>query len=65
LWPERKKYSWVGIKPRPADDEDQNENEADSEKNNAKKGRGRGSELFMHADAHMISIGGGYVEYKY
>jgi hypothetical protein len=59
LWPERKKYPWVGIKPRPLDDEDeQNENES-PEQNNAKKGRGRGAELFMHADTHMISIGGG------
>ncbi|XP_035701591.1 GTPase-activating protein skywalker isoform X3 [Folsomia candida] len=56
LWPERKKYPWVGIKPIPVDEDI--ENEDPSLQNNAKR-KGRGEELFMHADTHMISIGGG------
>jgi len=58
LWPERKKYPWVGIKPRPVVENEDIENEDPHIMNNAKR-KGRGEELFMHADIHMISVGGG------
>lgn len=57
LWPERVRYSWVGIKPRV--DNSDGENEEDSPNQNNSRSRTRGDELFMHADTHMISIGGG------
>lgn len=56
LWPERVRYPWVGIKPRVDNSDGEEENEDSPKKNNA---RSRGDELFMHADTHMISIGGG------
>ncbi|ODN04600.1 TBC1 domain family member 24 [Orchesella cincta] len=59
LGPEKRQYPWVGIKP-PVDNSDgEAENDEDSPNQNNSRSRHRGDELFMHADTHMISIGGG------